>query len=270
MSRQDGEYQALRALAETLARQAGEYVLQTQAQAAVTQQKDALDIATTTDLGSEKIIIEGIRKKFPDHSIYSEEAGESAHAKSKYRWIIDPLDGTKEYVRGIPQFNVSIAVEYEGVLVVAAIYRPTDQTLYSASLGEGAFRNGSKITVSNVDTLSKSFVYCYLPSYQRNAEDYTDSWDKLGSIGKQCYRLRSFADENTALCWLAQGGHEAYINLNNPPKWHDIAPGLFIALQAGAYIPSKLIEAIKKQEKCSIIVANNATIWQAISNLSKE
>ena len=263
------EYHKIKKLAESLAKEAGLYVLRIQKSSNVVKHKDNQDICTTADLGSEKIILDGIRSKFPSHSILSEEAGLSKE-KSNFRWIIDPLDGTKEYVRDIPQFNVSIAVEHNGELVVAAIYRPTDDTIYSASLDEGAYKNGVKIHVSNVSTLEDSFIYSYLPSYKRNPRDYDTSWNQLKVVGKNCYRLRSFADENTALCWLAQGGHEGYINLGNPPKWHDIAPGLFIAKSAGAYIPENLIEKIKNQEKCSIIITNNKLNWDKINKLTQE
>lgn len=262
-------YSDIKKHAMQLATKAGKFVLSAQNNAIVTKQKDLQDVCTTADVGSEKIIIDGIRSKFPTHSILSEEAGLSER-DSDFRWIIDPLDGTKEYVRNIPQFNISIAVEHQGKLVVSAIYRPTDDTLYSASHNEGAYKNGLRIHVTDVSTLEDSFIYCYLPSYKRNPKDYDNSWERLKSLGKSCYRLRSFADENTALCWLAQGGHEAYINLSNPPKWHDISPGLFISLEAGAYIPDDLIVKIKNQEKCSIIVSNNKKTWDIINNLIQE
>ncbi|MBP9670109.1 inositol monophosphatase [Candidatus Woesebacteria bacterium] len=255
----------IRELAEQLAVSAGEYLVKVQGSAKVAKQKDRQDICTNADLGSEDIIIRGIHEKYPSHNIYSEEAG-NQNLDSEYYWIIDPLDGTKEYVRGIPQFNVSIAVEYKGDLIVGVVYRPSDNSLYSASIGEGAFLNEKKIYVSTIAKLEDSFVYCYLPSSFRNPERYIEAWNRLGKIGKRVYRLRSFADENTILCWLAQGGHEAYINLSNPPKWHDLAPGLFIAKEAGAYITHKMIDEIKNRTRNSIIIANNDTIWRELNN----
>lgn len=263
------KYLKIKTVAEELATEAGKYLLSTQKAAVTTKQKDILDICTTADLGSEKILIEGIHKNFPYHSIISEEAG-TLDYDNEFRWIIDPLDGTKEYVRNVPQYNVSIAVEHKGKLVVSVIYRPTDQTLYSAALGAGAYKNGERIYVSLTSNLRESFLYCYLPSYQRNPTDYNPSWNKLMTLGKSCYRLRSFADENTALCWLAQGGHEGYLNLGNPPKWHDIAPGLFIALTAGAYIHPDTMNKIRNQQKCSIIVCNNQNTLNQINNILLE
>lgn len=260
------ELHAIENLAKKLAIKAGDYLSKAQSQTRVVEYKDAQDISTTADLESEHIILSGIHSIYPEHSIYSEEKGDN-NVKNPYRWIIDPLDGTKEFVRGIPQFNVSIAVEYNDQLVVAVIYRPSDHALYSAIAGEGSYLNGKRINVASTKSLKEAFVYCYLPSYFRNPKEYKESWAQLGKVGEIAYRIRSFADENAILCWLAQGGHEAYINLSNPPKWHDIAPGLLIAQEAGAYIPNQAISQIRQGTCNSIIIANQATIWQEIKQI---
>ena len=260
------EYSEIRKLAEKLIVKAGKEIIRQRASASITIYKDRQDICTTADLAAEQIIITGIQAKFPDHQIQSEESG-LIGSKANYKWIIDPLDGTKEFIRGIPQFNSSIAIEKNGTLIASAVYRPTDQSLYSASLGEGAFLNHQPIHVSSTTTLADSFIYCYLPSYKRNPQRYDVAWDKLGIFGRNVYRLRSLADENVGLCWLAQGGHEAYLNLSNTPKWHDVAPGLLIAQEAGAYIDNNLIKSLQVGSDISIIVTNNATIHKEIQNI---
>jgi fructose-1,6-bisphosphatase/inositol monophosphatase family enzyme len=106
-----------------------------------------------------------------------------------------------------------------------------------------------------------------MPSFFRNPKNYKESWDRLGKLGESVYRLRSLADENTMLCWLAQGGHEAYVNISNPPKWYDVAPGLFIAKEAGAYIPEIDMENIKNGACNSIIITNQDTIYHQIKSI---
>lgn len=244
----------LKTFSEKLARSAGKILLDQQKRARIVKYKDVQDIATTADLASEKYIIGEIIKKYPDHSILSEEQGET-DKKSDFEWIIDPLDGTKEYLRDIPLYNVSIALEYKGELVVAALFRPSENVLYSTAKGVGAFKNGKKIHVSSKQKLEESFVYCYLPSFKRNQEKYDWAFDKLQKIGKIAYRLRALADENTALCWLAQGGVEAYINLSNPPKKHDISTGILIAQEAGAIIDT---------QTHPVVVANNKKIYNEL------
>lgn len=247
----------LQKFAEKLAVNAGTILLRKQKSVRVVKQKDAQDIVTTADLASEKYIIDEITKNYPDHEILSEEAGNNAK-KSDYIWIIDPLDGTKEFVRGIPLFNVSIALEYKNELLISALYRPSENVLYSASRGLGAFKDNNKIVVSRKEKLEESFVYCYLPSYKRNQEKYDWAFEKLTKIGKKAYRLRALADENTALCWLAQGGVEAYINLSNPPKKHDIVTGLLIAKEAGGIADTK---------NYPVLVCNNQKIYNQLTEL---
>lgn len=242
---------------EGLSHNAGRLILKYQKNFKIVKQKDMEDVATSADIVSEKYIISEIRKKYPDHSILSEESGEKIN-KSDYKWIIDPLDGTKEFVRHIPLFNVSIALEYKGNLIASSLYRPSENTLYSAALGIGAFKNGEKIKVSNKTKLQESFVYCYLPSHARNQDKYDWAFEKLKEIGKKVYRLRALADENTALCWLAQGGCEAYVNLSNPPKRHDIATGLTISSIAGAIIDTKI---------CPVLVCNNKSIYNSLKKI---
>lgn len=247
----------LKKFSEDLARNAGEIILKLQKEARIVKYKDLQDIATNADLVSEKYIISEITKKYPHHSILSEEQGET-DKKSDFEWIIDPLDGTKEYLRDIPLFNVSIALQYKSELIAAALYRPSENVLYSAAKGIGAFKDGNKIMVSNKEKLEESFVYCYLPSYKRNQEKYDWAFDKLQKIGKTAYRLRALADENTALCWLAQGGVEVYVNLSNPPKKHDISTGLLIAQEAGAIIDTK---------NYPVLVCNNQKIYNELRKI---
>ena len=253
--------------AREITKNAGQILLNEQ-EIRIVKYKDIKDIATSADLHSEKFLIDSILRKYPGHSILSEEKGE-INKNSPFRWVIDPLDGTKEFVRRIPLFNVSLALEYDKETLVSCVYRPSEDVLYSAALGIGSFRNREKIKVSPIKSLSESFVYCYLPSYHRQKEKYDWAWKVLGKIGKKVYRLRALADENTALCWLAQGGIEAYLNLSNPPKWHDIAPGLFIAKEAGAYITDREGGKIIAENVESFVVANNKEIHKSLIEIIK-
>jgi len=245
---------------QDLAIKTGKLLLDHQAQVQVVTVKDRQDIATTADLASEELSWKTISKAYPDHGITSEEKG-SIREAADFQWIIDPLDGTKEYVRDLPLFNSSMALEYKGQLVVAAVYRPNEQALYSAALGLGAFKNGKKINVSDKQTLGDSFVYCYLPRYKAEDDNiYDQSWNKLKDLGKKSYRLRALADENTMMCWVAQGGAEAYLNLSNIPKWHDIAPGLLIAKEAGAQITDSTGKLYQSNHQPESLVVSNSLI----------
>jgi len=110
-------------------------------------EKSRNDFVTEVDRQAEVVIIDTILKTFPDHAILAEESGE--HGKSEYVWIIDPLDGTTNYLHGFPQFAVSIALQYKGMMSQAVIYDPLRQELFTASRGDGAYLNERRIRVSN-------------------------------------------------------------------------------------------------------------------------
>jgi myo-inositol-1(or 4)-monophosphatase len=247
---------------QNLAHNVGKILLKEQYKVKIIKYKDRKDIATTADLASEEYVISEIIKNFPNHNISSEEKG-NIENESAYLWIIDPLDGTKEYIRGIPLWNFSMALEYKGELITSVVYRPYEDSMYSA-IKSKSFLNGKQIKVSSVNNLEDAFVYCYLPSYLRNKENYDNSFRQLSEVGKAAYRLRGLSDENSALCWLAHGGIEAYINLSNPPKWHDIAPGILIAQGAGAYVYDRSGNNFNKNNFNGIIVVNNINILSGI------
>ena len=136
-------------VAETLAKQAGDLCLEIQNDLGEVHYKSKKDVVTRADIASEKLIVEGIRKAFPEHSIRTEEAGIIEGSDPRFRWIIDPVDGTVNFSRGIPLWGISIALHFEGKPLVAAINLPKLGELYTAARGLGAFMNGKAIHVSS-------------------------------------------------------------------------------------------------------------------------
>ncbi len=135
-------------VAKTLAKQAGDLCLNIQQDLGEVHYKSKKDVVTRADIASEKLIVEGIRKAFPTHSIRTEEAGVIEGTDPRYRWIIDPVDGTVNFSRGIPLWGISIALHFEGKPLVAAINLPKLGELFTAARGLGAFMNGKPIHVS--------------------------------------------------------------------------------------------------------------------------
>ena len=135
-------------VAESLAKQAGDLCLEIQNDLGEVHYKSKKDVVTRADIASEKLIVEGIRKAFPEHSIRTEEAGVIEGTDPRFRWIIDPVDGTVNFSRGIPLWGISIALHFEGKPLVAAINLPKLGELYTAARGLGAFMNGKAIHVS--------------------------------------------------------------------------------------------------------------------------
>ena len=136
------------------AREAGNILLEKFGRKIKISKKGEIDLVTEADLVSEKLIIERINTYHPKHSILAEESGEAIlDDKSKWKWIIDPLDGTTNYAHGYPCFCVTIALEYANEIVVAVTYDPTRDEMFSAEKGNGASLNNKNISVSDTELI---------------------------------------------------------------------------------------------------------------------
>lgn len=138
-------------VAESLAKKAGDLCLELQGHLGDIKYKSAKDVVTVADVSSEKLIVDGLREAFPTHSIRTEEAGVVEGSDPRYRWIIDPVDGTVNFSRGIPLWGISIALHFEGKPLVAVVNLPKLGEMYTATKGGGAFMNGKPIHVSRED-----------------------------------------------------------------------------------------------------------------------
>lgn len=145
-------------VAEELARKAGAICLDLQNNLGDVKYKTAKDVVTIADVSSEKLIVEGLRAAFPTHSIRTEEAGVIDGSDSRYRWIIDPVDGTVNFSRGIPLWGISIALHFEGKPLVAVVNLPKLGEMFTAIKGQGAFMNGKPIHVSREDNPTHAIV----------------------------------------------------------------------------------------------------------------
>src|SRR5437899_6858127 len=141
---------------QQLAREAGALLLSYFGKVAV-EYKGDVDLVTQADRSSEKLIVERIRRQWPDHDLLGEE-GSRRETGSDFRWYIDPLDGTTNFAHGYPVFCVSLALEHKGERVAAVIYDPCRDELFSAGKGSGATLNGRAIQVSKVPRLAESLV----------------------------------------------------------------------------------------------------------------
>lgn len=140
-----------------LSRQAGALCLEIQGRLGQIQYKSPKDVVTQADLASDKLIADGLRKAFPDHSIRTEEAGVSGK-QSDFAWIIDPIDGTVNFSRGMPMWGISIALVEKGRPLLAVCYLPRLDEMYCAIRGQGATCNGKPIRVSQTSDLARAVV----------------------------------------------------------------------------------------------------------------
>ena len=145
------ELQQFVSVAESLAKKAGDLCLELQGNLGDVKYKSAKDVVTIADVSSERLIVDGLRAAFPTHSVRTEEAGVMEGSDPRYRWIIDPVDGTVNFSRGIPLWGISVALHFEGKPLVAVVNLPKLGEMYTAVKGGGAFMNGMPLHVSRAD-----------------------------------------------------------------------------------------------------------------------
>lgn len=183
---------------------------------------------TDSDIKSEERIIELIREKYPDHSIIAEEHG-FLKGDSDYTWIVDPMDGTSNFINKLPYFGVSIALEHKKEVVLGVVYLPYFDELYVAEKGKGAYLNGARITVSK-KTLKESLLL-YESEFRRIGKlAMTPFSDLANSVSV----VRIFGSASVSLTLIASGKAEAYIAYNCKPV--DIAGGALILEEAGGIV----------------------------------
>lgn len=186
---------------------------------------------TAADRAAETFIRGELEKNFPSHAILGEEYGESAGEGSPMRWIIDPIDGTKSFMRGIPLYAVLVGLEIEGTVQVGAAYFPGTDEMLCAAQGEGAWWNGRRAHVSEIARLERAWV-CF--TNVRNMEKYgrKNAWD---SINTRAYAARGWSD---AYGYLAVATGRAEVMLDPVMATWDCGPFPVIFKEAGGYFGS--------------------------------
>ncbi|HZS12179.1 MAG TPA: inositol monophosphatase family protein, partial [Nitrospirales bacterium] len=158
------------------ARQAGKILLDQVRHGFRVEHKQTIDLVTDADRTSEQAIVERLRAAFPDHEILAEERGLTAARSSRYRWVIDPLDGTTNFAHGLPIYAVSIALEYDGATLLGVVLDPGRDELFIAEAGEGATLNGQPLHVSRTAALTDALLvtgFAYdIRESSRNNLDY--------------------------------------------------------------------------------------------------
>jgi len=218
-------------VAASLARQAGDLCLEIQGNLGEVHYKSKKDVVTRADIASEKLIVEGIRKAFPTHSIRTEEAGVIEGNDPRYLWIIDPVDGTVNFSRGIPLWGISIALHYEGKPLVAAVNLPKLGELYTASKGGGSFMNGSPIHVSEESDSCHAIV--------SNGDFNVGDAEKINAQNSRNFAREAIAFERVKClgsaviegCFTAMGRIDCFVMTMSYP-W-DIAAISLIVEEAG-------------------------------------
>ncbi|MBF0802955.1 MULTISPECIES: inositol monophosphatase family protein [unclassified Neisseria] len=216
------------------ARKAGDMMIRASRNldAVKTDSKAFNDFVSDIDRSSEAILVDALKEAYPHHKITAEEGGMQGKAAAEYEWIIDPLDGTTNYLHGHPQYAVSMALLHKGVLQEALVYAPERNDLYMASRGKGALLNDRRIRVSNRIELNRCLIGTGFPVVDQSMMN-----TYLAILKDVLAKTAGGRREGAAsldLCAVACGRFDGFFEFNLKP-W-DIAAGALIVREAGGII----------------------------------
>jgi myo-inositol-1(or 4)-monophosphatase len=215
---------AARAAGALLARRVGQ-------PSSVGIKRHAADLVTELDRASERMIRQRLRHTYPDVGFLGEEQG-ARQRRAPARWIVDPLDGTMNFVHGVPLFGVSIALEHRGALVAGVVYDPMREELFQAARGQGAWLNGVRLRVSCTHRLGQSLLATGFSSrFRRHPAPYL-AWFR--TLESQAHAVRRLGTTVLSLAYVAAGRLEAFYERDLWP-W-DIAAGIVLVEEAGGCV----------------------------------
>ncbi len=191
--------------------------------------RSPIDLVTEVDRACEVEVARQIEENFPGHQFMGEE-GTIGGDNPEYRWIVDPLDGTTNYTHHYPHFCVSIALEYQGQLIVGVVYDAVRNELFSATAGGGAFLNDHLIRVSSVPSLAKALVCTGFPGDQAGNQQVLVAWEQ---ISLRCHGIRRDGSAALDLCYVAAGRLDGFWERLN--AW-DMAAGALLVREAGGVV----------------------------------
>lgn len=222
-----------------------------------TKEGEERNLVSDIDKASERKIIEIIRRRFPAHAILAEEGGGTS-ADSEYTWVIDPLDGTTNYLHGVPIYCVSIGLERNGEVVAGAIYDPNHDELFTAEKGSGAFANGKRLKVSEANTLISSLLVTGFP--YDIATHPGDAVNHFVHFLMEAQGIRRLGSAALDLAYVAAGRLDGFWEVNLHP-W-DMAAGVLLVKEAGGNVTNfdgKTIDIYGRK-----VLASNGLIHQTM------
>lgn len=219
------------------------------------------NIVTMLDLASEKAMIKTIQDVFPLHAILSEESKQIKNANAQYMWIIDPLDGTANYVSGNSYFSVSVALQHKGETILGVTYSPIIGELFVAEKGKGTICNGKKIKVSKTKSLEDAIICVDWNHCQ--GKDREKIRDILYKLGEKARRVLSYGSGVLGASYVANGIFDAYFNISSHP-WDHVAASLIVKNAGGK---AATVSGEKQKGLTNSIVASNGKIHKYLLDL---
>ncbi len=226
--------------------------------------KGPADFVTTADMTAEKTLVEELSHARPGYGFLLEERGKIEGTDPTHRWIIDPLDGTLNFMHAIPHFAISIALERQGVIVAALIYNPVTDEMYTAERGQGAFLNDRRCRVSARRDFGQALIATGLPFMGQDHHEMELA--ELREVMAQTAGVRRFGAAALDLAYVAAGRYDAYWEHALNP-W-DIAAGILLVREAGGFV-TDLTGGEGMLKSGDILAANEGIHPQLLKTLKK-
>ena len=223
--------------------------------------KGPANFVSAADHRAEDILREELEKARPGYGFVGEEGGRHEGSDKTHTWIVDPLDGTMNFLHGIPHFSISIGLEREGTIVAGVVYNPANDELFSAERGKGAYVNDRRLRVAGRRRLEDAVIACGLPHPSRG--DVALGRSETMAVQDRVAGLRRFGSASLDLCWVAAGRIDGYWERNISP-W-DLAAGLVIVREAGGYAT----DLAGRDNPRTEILAGNETIHHELMRVLK-
>jgi myo-inositol-1(or 4)-monophosphatase len=225
--------------------------------------KGPANFVTAADRRAEEILYQELTRARPGYGFLGEEGGRREGADKTHTWIVDPLDGTSNFLHGIPQFAVSVALEREGTVVAGVVYNPANDELYTGERGKGAFLNDQRLRVAGRQRLVDGVVACALPHHGKG--DLALFRKEFAAVQDKVAGLRRFGAAALDLAWIAAGRLDAYWERDISP-W-DMAAGLLLVREAGGFVTD--IDGGDAMLTKGHIAAGNETMHRELLRLLK-
>jgi myo-inositol-1(or 4)-monophosphatase len=219
------------------------------------------DFVSSADKRTEKTIIEELQKAHPEYGIITEETGIINKSNVKNRWIIDPIDGTMNFLNGIPQFAISIAYEEDNEIICGVIFNPITNEMFCAEKGNGAYLNNSRIRVSNKKKLKDALLVTGGPDVTSKIKNKI--YSEYVNVSNNVSNVRKFGSAALDMAYVACGRFDGY--WQRELNYWDIAAGVIILREAGGFIDffeDDLNYPLKKN-----VLASNSNIHQELKEL---
>ena len=219
------------------------------------------DFVTSADKRTEKILVEELQKAHPDYGIITEETGVINKSNTKNRWIIDPIDGTFNFMNGIPQFAISIGYEEENEIKCGVIFNPISNEMFCAEKGGGAYLNNARIRVSNKSKIKDALIVTGGPKGESKIKDKIFS--EYINVSNNVANVRKFGSAALDVAYVACGRFDGY--WQRELNYWDIAAGIIILKEAGGFID--FFEEDKNIPLKKNILASNSFIHEELRKL---